>query len=87
MLNEREWKQEKSHTQGTESISVPNTLTKGTAIRNRGSWRWLAYKIWKSYTVIFNKERENDQNWGKILGDNLSSLRGKKYSAASDMFL
>lgn len=38
MLNEQEWEQEEeSHTQGTESISVPNTMTTGSAIRNRGS--------------------------------------------------
>lgn len=75
MLNEQEWEQE-SHTQGTESISVPNTLTlqSGTVAHDGDR----VYMVWKSYTVISNKEKENDQNWGKILGDNLSSVGGKK---------
>lgn len=38
VMSKQEWEQEEEgHTEGTDSISVPNTLTKGTAIRNHGS--------------------------------------------------
>ena len=38
VMSKQEWEQEEEgHTKGTDSISVPNTLTKGTAIRNHGS--------------------------------------------------
>lgn len=72
---------------GNWDYFCPNTLTKGTAIRNRGSRRVMGLNDIK---VIHGNSQQGKEKWSKLredIGDNLSSLREKKIFTDSDMFL